>query len=71
MSDLIKLDKEYKDWLIEVSNRFRRSQIKASIKVNSEMLRFYWKLGIYLDILKTKYSWVSDFYNIISKDLIS
>ena len=71
MSDLIKLDKEYKDWLIEISNKFRRSQIKASIKVNSEMLRFYWELGRDLDILKTKYSWGSDFYNSISKDLIS
>lgn len=71
MSGLIKLDKEYKDWLIEVSNRFRRSQIKASIKVNSEMLRFYWELGKDIDILKTKYSWGSNFYNSISKDLIS
>ena len=71
MSDFIKLDKEYKNWLIEVSNRFRRSQIKASIKVNSEMLRFYWELGRDLDILKTKYSWGSNFYNSISKDLTS
>lgn len=45
MSGLIKLDKEYQNWLIEVSNRFRRSQIKASIKVNSEMLHFYFGLG--------------------------
>ena len=50
MSDLIKLDKEYKDWLMEVSNRFRRSQIKASIKVNSELLKFYWLLGKDIDI---------------------
>ena len=39
------LDKDYKQWLKELSSRYRRSQIKAAIKVNEEMLRFYWELG--------------------------
>lgn len=28
-----------------MSKRFRQSQIKASVKVNSELLQFYWSLG--------------------------
>jgi len=37
-------DGNYKKWISEVSNRFKASQIKASIKVNNEILRFYWVL---------------------------
>lgn len=37
--------KEYNEWINELSEKYRRSQIKASISVNSEMLRFYWELG--------------------------
>ena len=44
------LNKDYKQWLKELSSRYRRSQIKAAIKVNEEMLRFYWELG--RDIVK-------------------
>ncbi len=39
------LDKDYIQWIKELSNRYRRSQIKAAVKVNEEMLRFYWELG--------------------------
>ena len=37
-------DGNYKKGISEVSNRFKASQIKASIKVNNEILRFYWVL---------------------------
>ena len=40
----VEFDGNYKKWISEVSNRFKASQIKASIKVNDEMLRFYWLL---------------------------
>ena len=39
------LDKAYIQWIKELSSRSRRSQIKAAVKVNEEMLRFYWELG--------------------------
>ncbi len=41
MSKLIKIDKEYAQWIKELSERFRASQIKAAVSVNREMLR-YW-----------------------------
>ena len=69
MSELIKLDNEYKNWIIEVSKQFKKSQIKASMKVNSEMLRFYWGIGKGIDNLKEKYNWGSKFYKKISDDL--
>ncbi len=36
---------EYREWLQQLILRFRQSQIKAAIKVNRELLRFYWSLG--------------------------
>ena len=39
------LDKDYTRGVKELSTRYRNSQIKAAVKVNSEMLRYYWELG--------------------------
>lgn len=39
------LDKDYTKWVKELSTRYRQSQIKAAVKINQEMIRFYWSLG--------------------------
>lgn len=39
------LDKDYVDWIADISKRYRSSQIKAAVSVNEELLRFYWALG--------------------------
>ena len=42
MSQLLQIDAEYKQWIQELSLRYRRSRIKASIRVNSGyMKRWY------------------------------
>lgn len=69
MSKLIEMDEQYKDWITEVSKRFRQSQIKAAIKVNDEMLRFYWQLGKELHDRKTFFSYGKSFYKTVSRDL--
>ena len=40
------IDKEYLEWIAELSQRYRQSQIRAAVKVNSEMLRFYWSISM-------------------------
>ena len=35
----------YAEWLHSLARRYRASQIKAALAVNSEMLKFYWSLG--------------------------
>ena len=40
MNDMIRIDDEYIKWLKNIKNRFKKTQIKAAIKVNAEMLRF-------------------------------
>ena len=41
MSKLIHVNKEYAEWVKSLNQRFRQSQVKAAVKVNSEMLKFY------------------------------
>lgn len=45
MNNIVKFDENYKNWINEISNIYKNCQIKASISVNSEMLKFYWLLG--------------------------
>ncbi|MDC7291109.1 DUF1016 domain-containing protein [Blautia schinkii] len=40
MDKLVEMNDQYRDWISEVSKRFRQSQIKAAIKVN-HFLRFH------------------------------
>ncbi|MBR4145972.1 MAG: DUF1016 family protein [Lachnospiraceae bacterium] len=69
MSSLIKSDAKYRNWINDISRRFRQSQLKAAVKVNSEMLRFYWGLGRDIAILSEEAGYGSDFYNMVSTDL--
>lgn len=41
----IKKNKEYFSWINELKNRYRATQIKAAISVNTVLLKFYWDLG--------------------------
>ena len=69
MDNLTGVDKNYINWITEVSNRFKQSQIKAAVKVNDEMLRFYWQLGKDLHDKKREFSYGKGFYKTISSDL--
>lgn len=43
--DVAEMTVEYKRWLSEIKQRYRRAQVRAAVKVNGEMLNFYWELG--------------------------
>lgn len=43
--DLANMTPEYKSWLSELKRRYRRAQVRAVVKINGEMLNFYWELG--------------------------
>lgn len=69
MSSVIHIDKEYQQWIKELSKRFRRSQIKASVKVNQEMLAFYWDLGRDIVARNAENKYGKGFYANLSQDL--
>lgn len=35
----------YNQWLAELKDKIRKSQLKAALKVNAELLSLYWELG--------------------------
>lgn len=71
MSNLIHIDEEYKTWINNLSLRFKQSQIKAAIKVNSELLQFYWSLGRDIVELKVEERWGQGVMASVSHDLQS
>lgn len=69
MSNLMKTDTVYKNWISDISKRFRQSQLKAAVKVNDEMLRFYWTVGRDIAEMSEKAGYGAKFYNTVSSDL--
>ncbi len=67
MSEIIEQD--YKKLLQEIKQNFQRSQIKASVKVNSTLLEFYWYLGAQIVEQQQKHTWGTDFLSRLSDDL--
>lgn len=69
-SNLI-LNKEYKAWLAELKLKVRKAQLKAAVKVNTEMLLFYWDLGADIVTKQASAKWGEGFLAQLSKDLMS
>lgn len=63
------LDGDYVQWIKELSSRYRHSQIRAAVKVNQEMLRFYWDLGADIVEKDAENKYGSKFYETLSRDL--
>lgn len=61
--------KEYAQLLGRLKERFRRSQIKAAVKVNTEMLEFYWSMGREISQLYKSAKYGSAFFDCLSLDL--
>ena len=68
MSKLI-LDKDYIDWVADLSKRYRSSQIKAAVSVNEELLKFYWSLGHDIVERQEENKYGRGFFNTLSRDL--
>ena len=62
---------DYKQWLADLKSKIRQSQIKAAVKVNTELLKLYWELGQDIVSKQMESSWGSGFFKQLSKDLRS
>lgn len=65
----VMLSNEYCNWLKELKQRYRATQIKAAVSVNSALIEFYWYLG---KDISEKYSgkiYGAKFYENLSADL--
>jgi len=59
----------YKQWLTDLKSRIRQSQIKAAVKVNTELLRLYWDLGQDIVARQLEAAWGDGFFEQLSDDL--
>ena len=65
----VNIDQEYVQWLGEIKTRYRNAQIKASVRVNAEQLRFNWELGRDLALRKAEERWGAGVVEQVSLDL--
>lgn len=65
----VHLDSEYTQWIHEVKERYRNTQIKAAVKVNLEQLLFNWLLGKDLSTRKAEEKWGAGIVEQVSLDL--
>ena len=69
MSNLIHINKDYAAWIGELKIRIRQSQIKAAVKVNTELLQLYWQLGSDIVEKQKNAKWGDGFLKQLSQDL--
>ena len=65
----IHLDTEYADWIAELKHRYRAAQVKASVRVNTEKLRYNWELGRDLVQKKAEERWGAGVVEQVSLDM--
>ena len=69
MSDIEKTP-EYFSWIGELKKRYRATQIKAAVSVNTALLEFYWSLGKDIsERYQREASYGSRFFKELSADL--
>ncbi len=60
---------DYKDWIGSIKTKIKQSQLKASVKVNYELLNLYWELGKEIVIKEEQSNWGDYLIPTISRDL--
>jgi predicted nuclease of restriction endonuclease-like (RecB) superfamily len=69
MNNLVTIDSEYKEWLTDLKQRISQSQIKASVRINTEMLELYWSIGADIVERQAESKWGSGIVKQLSQDL--
>lgn len=63
------VDESYMLWIEEIKSRYKKTQIKAAVKVNTEQLLFNWQLGRDLVIRKVEERWGAGVVEQVSFDM--
>lgn len=56
--------------IYNIFKRYRKSQIKAAVRVNNEMLFFYWSIGRDIAVKRASSKWGNKFFKNMSMDLM-
>lgn len=71
MENNIVVDPEFKEWVRNLKVQIRQAQIKAAVRVNSELLHLYWSLGSEITLRYEFAAYGSGFFNTLSRELLS
>ena len=66
-----KNDKKYNEWIKNLKEKFRQIQLRAAVKVNNELLNFYWELGKEITEKQKEAKWGEKFLERLSKGLMA
>jgi predicted nuclease of restriction endonuclease-like (RecB) superfamily len=68
MNEIIK-NTDYRNWISELKQQIRRSQIKAAMSVNNQLILLYWDMGRQIVEKQETAKWGSGFIEQLSNDL--
>src|SRR3990167_3596212 len=63
------LDKNYALFFADLKERLSQTQVRIATTVNTEIIRFYWRLGKDILALQATHHWGSNFIEQLSKDI--
>lgn len=71
MRKTMKVSKDYLAWIADLKKRYKATQIKAAVAVNSTMIEFYWNLGKDISERYPGKKRGIDFFGKLSRDLLA
>ena len=63
------MEKQFIEWVASIKKNYQQSQIKAAIRVNSELIAFYFNLGKEISESDFKREYGNRFFDTLSKEL--
>lgn len=68
-SPQLHLDAQYQNLLNEIKSRLKKSQLRAAVAVNHELIQFYWEVGKLIIEQQDKAKWGDKLFDVLSEDL--
>lgn len=62
---------DFKSWVSQLKKDIRNAQIRAAIKVNTELLRLYWRMGADISEKQESASWGDGWLKELSRELMA
>ena len=61
MKTALSINQPFKDWVNHLKQDIRSAQIKAAVRVNSELLHLYWQLGAEIIERQKEMTWGAEY----------
>ena len=62
---------EFKSWVSQLKKDIRSTQVKAAIKINTELLRLYWRMGADICEKQKSATWGDGWLKELSRELMA